>query len=65
MEIMAPQNMTLVDDGTPDVVVEFDCPACDEHVQYRFEATFVAAYSPGLSELVTSEWEADECVINH
>ena len=65
MTNLGPQNITLVDDGTLDRVVEFDCPCCGEHVCYRYDAEFVACYSPGIQDLVVSDWEGEECLIDH
>ena len=61
----APQNITLVDDGTLDTVVEYDCPLCNEHVQYRFETAFMDAWPTGIEDLVVDIWEGQECLLDH
>jgi len=62
---MCPQNITLVDDGTLDTVVECDCPLCGEHIKYRFETAFVDSWPDGLEDLVVTIWEGEECFLSH
>lgn len=58
---MTPQNITLVDDGTLDVVAECDCPECGEHLKYRFQAEFVAMFDNGLEGAVVDAWQTSDC----
>jgi len=62
MNNLIPQHIVLTDDGTLDTVVECDCPACEEHLTYRFSQEARELFKGDIEGMCVWAFEQESCL---